>query len=88
VKPGSDFLVNLYATPLPRGTRHDLVYGSIEGGPFWMKEKNDGVVTVESETDLRVMPSTRSFKHLTREHVDILNQPETLAWVEDALAHE
>jgi pimeloyl-ACP methyl ester carboxylesterase len=86
VKPGSDFLVKLYATPLPRGTRHDLVYGSIEGGPFWMKEKNDGVVTVESETDLRVVPSTSSLKHLAREHVEILNQPETLAWVQEALA--
>jgi pimeloyl-ACP methyl ester carboxylesterase len=86
VAPGSDFLVKLYATPLPRGTTHDLVYGSIEDSSFWMKEKNDGVVTVESETDLRVMPATTSSKHLTREHVEILNQPETLSWVESALA--
>lgn len=86
VKPNSDFLTRLYATPLPTGTTHDLVYGSIEGGPFWMKERNDGVVTVESETDLRIKQSTTSFKHLTREHVEILNQPETLHWVEELLA--
>jgi pimeloyl-ACP methyl ester carboxylesterase len=87
VNPGSEFLQNIYATPLPKGTTHDLVYGSIEGGPFWMTEKNDGVVTVESETDLRVKSATSSFKHLTREHVEILNQPETLQWVEQLLAH-
>lgn len=86
VKPGSDFLLRIYATPLPMGTTHDLIYGSIEGGPFWMKERNDGVVTVESETDLRVKRATSSFTHLTREHVDILNQPETLEHVEAALA--
>jgi hypothetical protein len=44
------------------------------------------VVTVESETDLRVMPATTSSTHLFREHVEILNQPETLSWVESALA--
>lgn len=85
VAPGSDFLTRLYATPLPAGTTHHLVYGSIEGGPFWMKERNDGVVTVASETDLRIKPGTTSFKHLTREHVDILNQAETLNWVEALL---
>ena len=51
-----------------------------------MNEKNDGVVTVESETDLRIKSATSSFKHLAREHVDILNQQETLVWVEDLLA--
>ena len=86
INPGSDFLLNLYVTPLPRGTTHHLIYGSIEGGPFWMKEKNDGVVTVESETDLRIKSATSSLKHLTREHVDILNQRETLSWVENVLA--
>ncbi len=78
VRPGSDFLLRLYATPLPMGTTHDLIYGSIDGGPFWIKEMNDGVVTVESETDLRVEKSTTSIKHLFHEHVAILNQSETL----------
>ncbi|WP_038167531.1 hypothetical protein [Verrucomicrobium sp. BvORR106] len=87
VTPNSDFLARIYSTPLPRGTTHDLVYGSIDGGPFWMKELNDGVVTVESETDLRIKQSTTSFKHLTREHVEILNQEETLRWVEKLLAN-
>jgi hypothetical protein len=85
-EPNSDFLLSIYNTPLPRGTRHDLVYGSIKGGPFWLKGENDGVVTVESETDLRVKPATSSFKHLLHERVAILNQEETVHWVEGLLA--
>lgn len=86
VNPNSDFLLNLYATPLPRGTTHDVIYGSIEGGPFWVKEKNDGVVTVESETDPRIARSARSTKFFPREHVEILNQPETVTYVNGLLA--
>jgi pimeloyl-ACP methyl ester carboxylesterase len=78
VTPNSPFLTTLYATPLPRGTTHHLIYGSIEKGPFWLKEPNDGVVTISSETDLRVKRSTTSVRHLFHEHVEILNQPETL----------
>jgi pimeloyl-ACP methyl ester carboxylesterase len=85
VRPGSDFLLKIYATPLPEGTTHHLIYGSIEGGPFWMKEANDGVVTVKSETDLRIKRSTSSIKHLIHEHTEILNQPATVARVERLL---
>ena len=85
VTPDSPFLTRLYATPLPAGTTHDLIYGSIKDGPFWLKGQNDGVVTVSSETDLRVFRSTRSSKHLFREHVEILNQPETIQLIEDHL---
>ncbi len=86
LKPDSNFLLRLYETPLPKGTSHDLIYGSIEDGAFWMDEKNDGMVTVASETDIRVKKGTRSFKHLAYEHVDILKQPETLSLVQRDLA--
>ncbi|MEO8616789.1 MAG: alpha/beta fold hydrolase [Luteolibacter sp.] len=86
VNPGSDFLLKLYATPLPRGTRHDMIYGSIEDGPFWIKEENDGVVTVGSEMDSRIVRSSASTKFYTREHVEILNQPETVAYVNGLLS--
>lgn len=86
VRPGSDFLLNLYATSLPKGTTHDLIYGSIKDGPFYLKGENDGVVTVVSETDPRIKKSTSSFKHLFHDHVDILNAPETLAKVQTLLA--
>lgn len=85
VNTNSPFLLGLYATPLPRGTTHDLIYGSIEGGPFWIKEKNDGVVTVDSETDPRIAKSAASTKYFPREHVEILNRPETAAYVDGLL---
>lgn len=85
VAPNSPFLTQLYATPLPQGSRHHLIYGSIEKGPFWLKEPNDGVVTIASETDLRVERSTTSVRHLLHEHVEILNQPETLKLIHSYL---
>ncbi len=85
VAPNSPFLTKLYATPLPHGTTHHLIYGSIEKGPFWLKEPNDGVVTIASETDLRVQRATTSVRHLFHEHVEILNQPQTLELVHSYL---
>lgn len=85
VAPNSTFLTKLYATPLPAGATHDLIYGSIPKGPFWLKEANDGVVTVASETDLRIQRSTTSFRHLVYEHVAILQQPETLRLIRQSL---
>lgn len=85
VAPNSSFLLKLYATPLPSGTTHDLIYGSVEEGSFFLKGANDRVVTVTSETDPRIKRSTSSFKHLFHEHVDILSEPETLARVQDLL---
>lgn len=85
VCPESDYLLRLYNTALPKGTSHNLIYGSIEGGPFYLKGKNDGVVTVASETDLRIKKSTTSFKHLIHDHVAILNQQETVEIVEGLL---
>ena len=86
VNSESDFLLNQYATPLPRGTTHDIIYGSIEGTTFMMKEKNDGEVTVASETDPRIVRNARSVKHFPLGHVEILSKPETVACVNDLLA--
>ena len=79
-------MLKLYATPLPKGTTHDLIYGSIKGGPFYLKGENDGVVTVVSETDPRIKKGTSSFKHLLHEHTEILQQPATVSLVEHLLA--
>jgi pimeloyl-ACP methyl ester carboxylesterase len=85
VAPNSDFLNAIYATPLPKGTRFSIIYGSKEGGPFWLKGENDGVVTVESETDPRVKDEAASVTHLKLEHVAILKNDETLAKVQQLL---
>lgn len=86
VVPNSPFLTHLYATPLPSGTTHDVIYGSVEKGPFWLKEPNDGVVTIASETDPRILHRARSVRHLPYGHVPILSQPEALDRVRAALS--
>jgi pimeloyl-ACP methyl ester carboxylesterase len=78
VAPDSDFLANLYSTPLPQGTRHLLIYGSKEGGPFWLKGENDGVVTVASETEARIKSKAAKVEYLPYGHVEILEQEKTL----------
>ena len=81
VAPGSDFLAVLHATPLPSGTRHDMIYGSVKGGPFYLKGENDGVVTVASETDARIAKRAASVTHFPCGHVEILGRGDTLAKV-------
>jgi len=78
VAPDSEFLTKMYATRLPQGTRHLLIYGSKEGGPFWLKGENDGVVTVQSETDPRIKDAASSVSYLKYGHVEILEQENTL----------
>jgi pimeloyl-ACP methyl ester carboxylesterase len=85
VAPGSDFLLGIYAMPLPRGTTYYLIYGSIEGGPIWLKGENDGVVTVASETDPRIKRESSSVTHFPNGHVEILNQRTTLTKVLESL---
>lgn len=79
VAPGSDFLKRLHTEPFPAGMRFDMIYGSIEDGPFYLKGENDGVVTVASETDPHITKRASSITHYPYGHVDILNKPDTLA---------
>ena len=88
VAPESEFLQRAYATPLPQGTSHLLIYGSKEGGPFWLKGENDGVVTVQSETEPRIKKNATKVVHLPYGHVDILSQPITLSETERFLGPE
>jgi hypothetical protein len=86
VAPNSAYLTRLYATPLPRGTRHHILYGSIEDGPFYLKGPNDGVVTVASETEPRIRRSASSATHYPYGHMPIINAKPPLAKVENLLA--
>jgi hypothetical protein len=80
VCPNSDYLVSLYTIPLPPGTAHHLIYGVTGNG------KDDGVVTVESETDPRIAASAASVTRFPYEHTEILSQNDVLASVSHALA--
>lgn len=85
VAPESDYLRVLYTTPLPKGITHDLIYGSTKRGPLHLKDENDGVVTVASETEPRIAKKASSITHLPYEHVEILNQLSTAASVQRVL---
>jgi hypothetical protein len=57
-----------------------------QGRLFHLKEENDRVVTVVSETELRIARNTTSVKHLPHGHVEILNQFTTAATIQRALS--
>ena len=78
VRPESEFLHGLYSTKLPRGTQHDLIYGEKSVSSRWLDGPNDGVVTVASETDPRIRKNARSVTRFPFEHVEILQQQQTL----------
>jgi hypothetical protein len=82
VCPNSDYLVSMYTIPLPPGTEHHLIYGATGSG------KDDGVVTVESETDPRIAASASSVTRFPYEHTEILGQVDVLAGVSESLASE
>lgn len=85
VRPESEFLHQLYANPLPRQTRHDLIYGEKSVKSRWLDGPNDGVVTVASELDSRMRRKAQSVTRFPREHVEILQQQETLDRVLECL---
>jgi hypothetical protein len=82
VCPNSDYLVSMYTMSLPPGTEHHLIYG-VTGN-----DKDDGVVTVESETDPRIAALATSVTRFPYEHTEILGRDDVVARVSEALAGE
>lgn len=80
VCPNSEYLVSMYTIPLPPGTEHHLIYGVLGN------DKDDGVVTFESETDPRIAASAASMTRFPYDHTQILGQDDVLARVSQALA--
>ena len=78
VRPESDFLLAFYATPLPAGTRHDLIYGEKTTSSRWIDSPNDGVVTVKSELEPRIKKHAASVTRFPYDHVEILNEQATV----------
>jgi pimeloyl-ACP methyl ester carboxylesterase len=70
--PGSDYLKDILASPLPRGTRHDLIFGYKSSGGLGLPEENDGVVGVASELALPMQEEAASILGLHEDHTGIL----------------
>ena len=83
--PGSDYLKIVTETPLPPGTRHDLIFGFKTSGGMGMPNDNDGVVGVESELVVSVQQQAASVFGLPLDHTEILSSPLVLKKIETVL---
>lgn len=77
VVPESAFLRSLYHAPWPPSIRHDVIYGEKSASRAWLDGPNDGVVTVASQRDPRVLSHASSDAELGLGHMEILNSPDT-----------
>ena len=73
--PDSDFIRNLFATPLPAGVSHHLFF-SFKGDCSLFMANNDGTVELESELDYRAQREARTIIGLNEDHGSILESRE------------
>jgi pimeloyl-ACP methyl ester carboxylesterase len=83
----SSYLKDVAEHPLPKSTRHDLIFGYKSAGGFGMPDDNDGVVGVESQLSLPVQQRAASVFGLHQEHMEILKSPVVMERIEQYLAH-
>jgi pimeloyl-ACP methyl ester carboxylesterase len=86
MNPGSAYLQQILAQPLPLGTQHDLIFGFKSAGGFGLPDDNDGVVGVASELVPEVEDHALRVYGLHLDHNEILRSPLVLQKVEQALA--
>ncbi len=84
--PGSDYLTEIFAKPLPAGTRHDLIFSYKSSGGIGLPDENDGVVAVPSELKPEVQEQAASVLGVYADHMGVLKSPITLQRVEKSLA--
>ena len=73
--PDSDFIRNLFATPLPAGVSHHLFF-SFKGDCSLFMANNDGTVELESQLDYRAQREARTVIGLNEDHGSILESHE------------
>ncbi|MDX2453198.1 hypothetical protein [Desulfosarcina sp.] len=73
--PDSDFIRNLFATPLPAGVSHHLFF-SFKGDCSLFMANNDGTVELESELDYRAQREASTTIGLNEDHGSILESHE------------
>ncbi len=80
--PGSDYLREITAQPLPPGTRHDLMFSYQSTDGVGLPPDNDSVVGVASELFLPVQERAATVFGLHLSHMEILKSPVTLRRIE------
>ena len=83
--PGSAYLKDILERPLPKGTRHDLIFGYKSSGGMGLPDENDGVVSVVSELAEQVQAGAASVYGYHLDHMAILRSPAVLRRVEQHL---
>jgi pimeloyl-ACP methyl ester carboxylesterase len=84
--PGSAYLKEILAHPLPPGTPHHLIFGYKSSGGLGLPDDNDGVVAVESELVPEVQEAAASVFGLPLDHGEILHSPVVVQKLHQALA--
>ena len=85
--PDSDYLKEILSKPLPKGTRHDMLFSYKSSGGFGLPDENDGVVSVPSQLLPDVQDVAASVLGVYADHMGILSSPITLQRLESSLAH-
>ena len=85
VAEGSAFLRSHYDARWPSSIRHDVIYGEKAGSPAWLDGPSDGVVTVASQRDARVVMHASTVVRLEHDHTGILTSPDTVDLVNQRL---
>lgn len=84
--PGSTYLKDIRSTPIPTGTRYDLIFSYKSSSGFGLPDENDGVVSLKSELVPEVQEEAASILGLNEDHKSILNSDVTLQYLEKLLA--
>lgn len=85
MKPGSEFLRNLFTTKLPPECSYQLLFG-YEGRSALIGGANDGTVAVSSELALEAQEQAVKVYGFPESHAGILNSPEVSARLNRILA--
>lgn len=75
MSPGSTYLSDIMAQPLPEPTRHELIFGFKSSSGVGLPDDNDGVVAVESELTEKVQAQAHSVYGYHLGHREILRSP-------------
>ena len=83
--PNSDYLKRIFKSPLPTGTRYDLIFSYKSIGGFGLPNDNDGVVGVNSELSEQAESQAASIYGFNLEHMGILQSPDLIDRLEKDL---
>lgn len=81
--PESPFLRSLYAAAVPAGIRWDLLCAEAHGA--LVRGAGDGVITVATQLEERLISKATSVHCIVEDHMGILSSPEVLTRVEAVL---